>query len=57
MHVPTHLKPVNVNQFGHYLVGIIDGDGHFSSKQQLVIVFNWLDASLAYKKTFKIRKR
>lgn len=56
MHVPTHLKPVNVNQFGHYLVGIIDGDGHFS-KQQLVIVFNWLDASLAYKKTFKIRKR
>src|SRR5699024_10126183 len=26
----------------------IDGDGHFSSKQQLVIVFHSLDASLAY---------
>lgn len=47
-HVPTHLKPVNENQFGHYLAGLIDGDGHFSSKQQLVIVFHSLDASLAY---------
>jgi len=33
---------------GHYLAGLIDGDGHFSSKQQLVIVFNSLDSSLAY---------
>lgn len=47
-HVPTHLKPVNDDQFGHYLAGLIDGDGHFSSKQQLVLVFNSLDASLAY---------
>jgi hypothetical protein len=46
--VPTHLKPVNDDQFGHYLAGLIDGDGHFSSKQQLVLVFNSLDASLAY---------
>lgn len=48
IHVPKHLKPINDNQFGHYLAGLIDGDGHFSSKQQLVIVFNSLDASLAY---------
>jgi hypothetical protein len=33
---------------GHYLAGLIDGDGHFSSKQQLVIAFYFLDSSLAY---------
>ena len=48
VHVPTHLKPNSDRDFGHYLAGLIDGDGHFSSKQQLVIVFNLLDASLAY---------
>lgn len=48
IHVPKHLKPINEDQFGHYLAGLIDGDGHFSNKQQLVIVFHSLDASLAY---------
>jgi hypothetical protein len=48
IHVPKHLKPLNDNQFGHYLAGLIDGNGHFSSKQQLVIVFHSLDVSLAY---------
>ena len=48
IHVPTHLKPLNDKQFGHYLAGLIDGDGHFSSSQQLVIVFNYLDVKLAY---------
>ena len=48
VHVPKHLKPVNDDQFGHYLAGLIDGDGHFSCKQQLVIAFHSLDASLAY---------
>ncbi len=48
IHVPTHLKPLNAEQFGHYLAGLIDGDGHFSSKQQLVIVFSSPDAQLAY---------
>lgn len=48
VHVPKHLKPLNDVQFGHYLAGLIDGDGHFSSKQQLVIVFNSLDVSVAY---------
>ena len=51
VHLPIHLKPLNDDQFGHYLAGLIDGDGHFSlagGKQQLVIVFHSLDASLAY---------
>ena len=30
------------------MAGLIDGDGHFSSKQQLVIVFNSHDVDLAY---------
>ena len=48
VHVPKHLRPISDDQFGHYLAGLIDGDGHFSSKQQLVIVFYSLDVSLAY---------
>jgi hypothetical protein len=48
VHVPTHLKPKNNTEFGYYLAGLIDGDGHFSKTPQLVIVFNELDASLAY---------
>lgn len=48
VHVPNHLKPNKNEQFGHYLAGIIDGDGHFSSNPQLVIVFNSKDVSLAY---------
>jgi len=43
------------------LAGLIDGDGHFSSQQQLVIVFSSPDVQLAYyiKKTIgfgKVRK-
>ena len=48
VHVPCHLKPESDNDFGHYLAGLIDGDGHFSNAMQLVIVFNELDAFLAY---------
>lgn len=48
VHVPKHLKPLNDEQFGYYLAGLIDGDGHFSKQQQLVIVFHSLDVSLAY---------
>jgi len=47
-HVPKHLKPLNDEQFGHYLAGLIDGNGHFSKQFQLVIVFDSLSASLAY---------
>lgn len=48
VHNSKHLKPMSDNQFGHYLSGLIDGDGHFSSQQQLVIVFSSSDVSLAY---------
>jgi hypothetical protein len=33
---------------GQYLAGLIDGNGHFSSKQELVLVFNSLDIQSAY---------
>jgi hypothetical protein len=48
VHVPVHSKPLTDNDFGHYLAGLLDGDGHLSKTPQLVIVFNKLDASLAY---------
>ena len=48
VHNSKHLKPISDNHFGHYLAGLIDGDGHFSSQQQLVIVFSGFDVSLAY---------
>ena len=48
VHVPTHSKPLIDTDFGHYLAGLIDGDGHFSKTPQLVIVFNQSDAFLAY---------
>jgi hypothetical protein len=47
-HVPKHLKPLNNEQLGYYLAGLIDGDGYFSKSQQLVITFNYPDAFLAY---------
>ena len=47
IHVPKHLKPLNDNQLGHYLAGLIDGDGHFNNKQ-LVLTLNIKDISLAY---------
>lgn len=46
-HVPKHLKPISNDQFGHYLAGLIDGQGWFS-KSSCHILFNHLDASLAY---------
>jgi hypothetical protein len=47
-HVPKHYKPVNDEQLGHYLAGLIDGDGHFNNTPQLVIVFSSADAFLAF---------
>ena len=32
VHVPIHSKPLSDNDFGHYLAGLIDGDGHFSRR-------------------------
>lgn len=47
-HKPKHSKPINDEQLGHYLAGLIDGDGYISNIPQLVIVFSSLDAFLAY---------
>jgi len=48
IHVPKHVKLLNNEQLGHYLAGLIDGDGHFSKAQQLVLVFSSPDVFLAY---------
>jgi len=47
-YVPTHVRPIANNVFGHYLAGLIDGDGCFTTKQELVIEFHSLDVHLAY---------
>jgi len=47
-HAPTHQKPPTEDDFGHYLAGLIDGDGHISTAQQVVISFHSDDAPLAY---------
>jgi hypothetical protein len=47
-HVPKHSKPINDEQLGHYLAGLIDGNGHFNNVPQLVIIFSFSDAFLAY---------
>lgn len=47
-HIPKHIKLLNDEQLGHYLAGLIDGDGHFSKIPQLVICFDIKDYSLAY---------
>ena len=49
LHVPKHSIPLNDEQLGHYLAGLIDGDGHFNKLKQLIIVFSAPDAFLAYK--------
>ena len=48
IHVPKHLKLLNYEQLGHYLAGFIDGNGHFSKAQQLILVFSSSDVFLAY---------
>jgi hypothetical protein len=48
IHRHDHIKPKTDEELGHYLAGIIDGDGHFSKNPQLVIVFRSNDVSLAY---------
>ena len=48
IHIPTHLKPFNDKQFGYYLAGLIEGNGDFNKLFQLIIVFHYLDITLAY---------
>lgn len=47
IHNPTHIKPLTEEDFGHYLAGLIDGDGNFSYRH-CTIAFNILDASSAF---------
>nr|YP_010133752.1 hypothetical protein KYU99_mgp02 [Nitzschia supralitorea]QWM93242.1 hypothetical protein [Nitzschia supralitorea] len=44
-------KKFNKEYFGHYLAGLIDGDGHISSIGQIVIAFNLKD----YKSALSLR--
>ena len=47
IHVPTHRKPSNSNDFSYYLAGLIDGNGYIKDSE-LIILFHKLDSSLAY---------
>jgi len=46
-HVEKHRKPINDNEFGYYLAGLIEGDGYFGD-HYLEMVFHNDDAFLAY---------
>lgn len=48
IHHPKHKKPSSDNDFGFYLAGLIEGDGHFTKQNQLIIAFHEKDISLAY---------
>lgn len=47
-HSSNAKKPLNDSQLGHYLAGLIDGDGHFSKIGQLIIAYDEKDKSAAY---------
>lgn len=49
VHVPTKIIPTDNQKFGDYLAGLLDGDGHFSTSHQCIIVFDNRDRSSAYK--------
>ena len=46
-HVPNHNNNINDEEFGHFLAGLIEGDGWFG-KNELHIIFSENDISLAY---------
>lgn len=47
-HLPNHLTPLNKDQFGYYLAGLIDGGGHINADKELVIAFAPFNWHLAY---------
>nr|YP_203338.1 orf279 [Zancudomyces culisetae]AAW49505.1 orf279 [Zancudomyces culisetae] len=48
-HVPIHKKPLNDNDFGYYLAGLIEGDGSINKINPYIsICFYELDTPLAY---------
>lgn len=42
------IRPSTQTDLGYYLAGLIEGDGHISSQNQIVITFHETDVSLAY---------
>lgn len=48
IHRPSK-KEFNLENFGHYLAGLIDGDGHISTIGHIVICFNEKDLKSAHK--------
>lgn len=43
----THYKPLTEREWGSYLAGLFEGDGHASNQQQFVFAFSELDSYLA----------
>jgi len=48
IHRPKPRLPQNSSDFGYFLAGLIDSDGHFNKIPQLVICFHKNDIHLAY---------
>lgn len=50
IHRPSKQKLGHLSDdaFGHYLAGVLDGDGHISTQGQIVICFNEKDIADAY---------
>lgn len=48
VHVPNYVRPINDDEFGYYLAGLIDGVGCFSKTPNLYIIFHVNNISLAY---------
>jgi hypothetical protein len=48
IHHPKHKKPSSDKDFGYYLAGLIEGNGHFNKENQLKIALDEKDISLAY---------
>jgi LAGLIDADG endonuclease/LAGLIDADG-like domain len=48
IHRPKPRLPQNSSDFGYFLAGLIDSDGHFNKIPQLVICFHKNDIKLAY---------
>lgn len=48
-HIPNKYKPLNDNQLGYYLAGLIDGNGYFDNQNgNLIITYHFKDISAAY---------
>lgn len=48
VHKPKQKRPQSDEDFGSYLAGLIEGDGHFTNQNQLVISLHIRDIRLAY---------